>query len=148
MKYTRILFISRDDATLGPLAEAIFRNVCHEESVEVLSRGLVVLFEGPINPKVQVVLGSHGIEALSSTTRALSEQDFDRETLVLTMNPEQRDTFYASYPLIDVAVLNEFVGEQEIIDPYGGTLMDYEKCFEQLMVVLKKLAMKLEEKLN
>lgn len=148
MKYTRILFISRDDSTLGPLAETIFKSVCHDEQAEVLSRGLVVLFEGPINPKVQVVLGSHGLEALSTTTRALSEQDFDRETLVLTMNSEQRDAFYTAYPLIDVAVLNEFVGEQEIIDPYGGTLMDYEKCFEQLTVILKKLAMKLEEKLN
>ncbi|MBQ8280803.1 MAG: phosphotyrosine protein phosphatase [Lachnospiraceae bacterium] len=144
MKYSRILFISRDDSTLGPLAETIFKSVCRDQNVEVISRGLVVLFETPINPKVEVVLGSHGYEISGRTTKALSEQDFDRNTLVLTMYEEQRKAFYESYPLINVAVLSDFVGEDEIIDPYGGTLMDYEKCFGQMTVILKKLALMLD----
>ena len=144
MKYSRVLFISRDDSTLGPLAAAIFKSICKDESIEAFSRGLVVLFEAPVNPKVEVVLGSHGIEVVSATAKALTEQDFDRNTLVLAMNESQRDVFYESYPLINVAVLNEYVGEAEILDPYGGSLMDYEKCFGQLTVVLKKLAMILE----
>ncbi|MGN0165375.1 MAG: phosphotyrosine protein phosphatase [Lachnospiraceae bacterium] len=146
MKYSRILFISRDDTTLGPLAAAIFKSLCRNENPpEILSRGLVVLFEGPLNPKVEVVLGSHLIEPVSSTTKALSEQDFDRDTLVLTMSEEQKKSFYEAYPLIKVAVLNEYVGEAEIFDPYGGTLMDYEKTFGQLTIILKKLALMLED---
>lgn len=144
MKYRRVLFISRDDSTLGPLAAAIFKNICSDKQAEVLSRGMVVLFESPINPKVQVILGSHEIEVLCPTSTPLTEQDFDRDTLVLTMNEEQRASFYFAYPLIDVAVLSDFVEEQELIDPYGGTLMDYEKCYEHLTVVLKKLDLKLE----
>ncbi len=145
MKYRRVLFISRDDSAMGPLAASVFRSICSDKQAEIISRGLVVLFESPINPKVSVVLGSHELEAVSPTSTALSEQDFDRDTLVLTMSEEQRASFYSAYPLIDVAVLWDYVEEQEIADPYGGTLMDYEKCYEQLAIVLKKLDLKLAD---
>lgn len=145
MRYTRILFIGRDNSTLGPFAESIFKSIWHDERVEIISRGRVVLFEAPVNPKIEVVLGSHDIPLTCSVTKPLTEEDFDRNTLVLTMNEDQRQEFFEAYPLIDVAVLSDYVGEAEIEDPYGGTLMDYENCFVRLSVILKKLALKLEE---
>ncbi len=147
MRYSRILFICRDNTTLGPMAEAMLKSIMSNSEVEIISRGMVVLFEGPINSKVEVVLGSHGLEVNTQITRPVTEQDFDRNTLVLTMTKCQQEEFYLRYPLIDVAMLSEFVEEQEILDPYGGNLMDYEKCFGQLMIILKKLAVKLEKEI-
>lgn len=147
MRYSRILFICRDNTTLGPMAEVLLKSIMMNSEVEIISRGMVVLFEGPINSKVEVVLGSHGLEVSTPVTKSVTEQDFDRNTLVLTMTKHQQEEFYSKYPLIDVAMLSEFVEEQDIIDPYGGSLMDYEKCFGQLMVILKKLAVKLEKEI-
>jgi protein-tyrosine-phosphatase len=147
MKYGRILFVCRDNTTLSPLAEAIFHNAYTGEPVETGSRGVVVLFEVPINPKVNVVLGSHGMEAASATTKKLSSADINSKTLVLVMYQSEKDTLVKEYPDADIEVLSRLVNEEEIFDPYGGTLMDYEKAFGQLSIIIKKLIITLESNL-
>ncbi len=144
MKYDKVLFICRDNQTMGPMAEAIYKSICPVEGLEISSRGLVVLFEAPINPKVSVVLGSHGLAPASENSKGLDESDFTRATLVLTMNEKQRDMFHEKYPLIPAAVLSEYVGNMELTDPYGGSLMDYEKCFSELSLMLRKLTEQME----
>ena len=145
MKYKKIIFICRDNSTLSPLAEAIFKSICNEEEVIIESRGLVVLFEAPINPKIGVVLGSHGIEYSKERTKGLSEADFTRDTLVLAMNERSAKLCDERFPMIQVATLYDFVGEKEVEDPYGGNLIDYEKCFSEMSVVLRKLSERLGE---
>ena len=144
MKYDKVLFICRDNQTMGPMAEAIYKSICPFENLEIASRGLVVLFEAPINPKVSVVLASHGLEPASETAKGLDESDFTRSTLVLTMTESQRDMFHEKYPLISTAVLSEYVGEKEASDPYGGSLICYEKCFSDLSLMLRKLSEQIE----
>lgn len=131
--------------TLGPMAEAILKSICQDSEVEIASRGLVVLFPGPINPKVEVVLANHGLEASSEIARQLVESDFNRETLVLSMNARERDMFHSRYPLISVATLGDFIGEKDVDDPFGGSLIDYEKCFQNLSVMIRKLKERAEE---
>ena len=131
---------------MGPMAEAIYKSINTDEKVDILSRGLVVMFPAPINPKTEVVLGSHGLEAVNKTAQALTDEDIIAEgTLVLCMDETQREMFHDRYPLINAAVLTEYVGEPELEDPYGGTLMDYEKCFSSLSLALRKLNAKLSE---
>jgi len=127
------------------MAEAIFKNICKLPELGISSRGMVVLFETPINPKVEVVLGSHGLKASSPTTKGLSEKDFTSSTLVLALGSNELDYFREKYPLINAALLHEFVGSPEPSDPYGGTLIDYETSFNELSVILKKLEIMIEE---
>ncbi|MCR4841476.1 MAG: hypothetical protein K5848_08055 [Lachnospiraceae bacterium] len=145
MKYDKILFLSHDNSTTGPMAEAIFKNICKLPELTITARGAVVLFETPINPKVEVVLGSHGLTPVSGTTRPLTEKDFTSSTLVLAIGQPELEFFRERYPLINAARLNEFVGAPEITDPHGGSLIDYENCFAQLSVMLKKLEIMIEE---
>ena len=46
---------------MGPIAETIFKNSNHGLEMEVCSRGLVVLFPEPVNPKAETLLATHGL---------------------------------------------------------------------------------------
>ena len=46
----------------------------------------------------------------------------------------------------NVFTIKEFNGEEgEVKDPYGGTLVDYEECFTELLRLIKKTIYKLDE---
>ena len=145
MKYRKIIFVCRDNSTLSPMAEAIYKSICTYEDVSILSRGLVVFFKSPINPKVEVTLSSHGIKDVKQKTEPLEEADLEHGTLVLAMDKRQKMLFHEKYPLIEISTLCEYVGEKEIEDPYGGNLMDYDKYFSEMSLVLRKLSDRLEE---
>jgi protein-tyrosine-phosphatase len=63
------------------------------------------------------------------------------------MYQSEKDTLVKEYPDADIEVLSRLVNEEEIFDPYGGTLMDYEKAFGQLSIIIKKLIITLESNL-
>ena len=47
----------------------------------------------------------------------------------------------------DLYTLSEFVGENgDVVDPYGGTLAEYEACFTELVRLVKKTVYKINEK--
>ena len=77
------------------------------------------------------------------------EEDFSEDTLVLTMEAQQRQKILETFPNAreeDVQVLTELVGDElEIIDPYGGTLQSYGLCYETLNKSIKKLIKLLNE---
>ena len=116
-KYDRLIFVSSSDTALGPMAEAILQSKFLLEELEITSKGVVVLFPEPINPKAEAVLVSNG----------------------LTMKNHMSD------PLL-IPVLNEYVGVREgISNPYGGSLADYGKCFAELEALIAKLVVQLNE---
>ena len=46
----------------------------------------------------------------------------------------------------NVFTIKEFNGEEgEVKDPYGGTLVDYEECYNELLRLIKKTIYKLDE---
>lgn len=52
-KYDRLIFVSSSDTALGPMAEAILQSKFLLEELEITSKGVVVLFPDPINPKAR-----------------------------------------------------------------------------------------------
>ena len=75
--------------------------------------------------------------------------DFGEDTLVLTMEAQQRQKLLEMFPEAkeeNVQVLTELVGDElEILDPYGGTLQSYGLCFETMNKSIKKLVKLLNE---
>lgn len=145
MKYDKIVFLTKDDSSLGPMAAAALKKIRPE--LDVCSRGLVVLFEAPVNPKAEVVILSHDAELLSKRSKAISDMDVTRSALVVTMNESDKARFHETYSLIDAEVLNEYIDESPIDDPYGGELLVYEKCYERLFVMVKKLLLRLDKEI-
>lgn len=145
MQFTRLIFVSTDNTCSSPLAEAIYHSLVSEDYLEVLSRGLVVLFEEPINPKAALVAQNHQLSVEEHRSAALSHEDITGETLILTMSEKQKQTVLEDYKeAAYVFTLNEFSGEiKEVIDPYGEGLLEYEELYIALARMVKKTVVRL-----
>ena len=129
----------------SPMAASIFNSRRPdrdtENGIEAQSRGLVVLFPEPYNPKVINVLKENGIEVSGENARQLTEDDFGEDTLVLVMTEEQKRRVLADYENAqNVYTVGEFTGEiEDIPDPYGGTIDDYAQCFINMAYFINRV---------
>lgn len=148
-EYNRIIFVGQSGTTREPMAKGILEDFTLAKPVEVLARGLVVLFSEPMNQKAEAVLISNGITLEGFTSKALVAEEITPDTLILTMEYVQKDKLMELFPDTDpqnVHVLTEFVGDElEILDPYGGALPSYGLCYETLRKSMKKLVKILNE---
>ena len=147
-QYDRLIFVSNSDTALGPMAEAIMQSKYLLDEMEITSRGAVVLFPEPINPKAEVVLNGHGMTMEHHMSAPLLREDFDSRTLILAMSGSVLQKLTGQFEETEdfARVLNEFVGmEREVADPYGGAIEDYEQSFAQLETMLSKLVVQLNE---
>lgn len=146
-KYNKLIFVCTGNTCRSPMAEVIYKNLDKESDIKVLSRGLVVLFGEPINPKAEVVLKKHDLETNNHTSKGLREADIDDNTLILTMTEAHKrkikDTFEEAK---NVYTIKEYAGESgDVVDPYGGSLVEYEECYIELARLVKKTVYKLNE---
>lgn len=147
--YKRIVFVAGSGTCRAPMAAGILREYTLKNPVEIIVRGLVVLFPEPLNQKAEAVMISNGTNLEGYMSSQICEEDFDNDTLVLTMEAHQRQKIldkYAAARPDNVQVLTELVGDElEIIDPYGGTLQSYGLCYETLNKSIRKLVKLLNE---
>lgn len=147
-RYDRLIFVSNSDTAIAPMAEAILQSKYLLEELEITSKGIVVLFPEPINPKAEAVLVSNGLTMKGHMSDPLLREDFDERTLVLTVSEGVRQKILKEYEpeSTNIYVLNEYVGEaHEVIDPYGGALAEYGQCFAELEALIAKLVIQLNE---
>lgn len=145
--YDRIIFVCEGNHSKGPMAETIYKSLTENESIPAISRGLVVLFSEPVNEKAVSVLENHGLTCAVEFSKELTKDDITENALILTMTDKQKKQTLDKYKIEnDIFSIKEFNGEEgEVKDPYGGTLVDYEECYNELLRLIKKTIYKLDE---
>jgi protein-tyrosine-phosphatase len=139
-KYEKVIFVCTGNTCRSPMAEALLKNLIQEDEIEIQSRGLIVLFSEPINPKSEEVLKNHNIAINGHTTKQFKASEVTESTLILTMTYKQKLKLMLDYGIENnIYSIKEYVGEiGDVGDPYGGTVLDYEECFEELALLVKK----------
>ena len=128
-RFNKVIFVCMGNTCRSPMAATIMSNLMPEMRSE--SRGMVVLFPEPYNPKAVAVASRHGMI-----------MPFSVDTLVLTMNLSMKQKMYDTFDkAINVFTLGELAGEGEVEvpDPYGKGLEEYNRCFEQLYSLVAKV---------
>ena len=145
--YDRIIFVCEGNHSKGPMAETIYKSLTENESIPAISRGLVVLFSEPVNEKAVSVLENPGLTCAVEFSKELTKEDITENALILTMTDKQKKQAIDKYEIEnDIFSIKEFNGEEgEVKDPYGGTLVDYEECYNELLRLIKKTIYKLDE---
>ena len=145
--YDRIIFVCEGNHSKGPMAETIYKRLTENENIQAISRGLVVLFSEPVNEKAVSVLENHGLTCAVEFSKELTKEDITENALILTMTDKQKKQAIDKYEIENnIFSIKEFNGEEgEVKDPYGGTLVDYEECYNELLRLIKKTIYKLDE---
>ena len=93
-EYHQIFFVSTTNTCRGYMAEVLMRKELLERGIKevtVCSRGLIVLFSEPINPKAVLVMKNNELPVEEEyLTQALTEEDVKNSDLILTMTEEQK----------------------------------------------------------
>ncbi len=138
----KVIFVCSDNTCASNMAEAIFKSILGDVDINVCSRGMVVLFPEPVNPKAVAVLKARELIMESSESEGLTFSDLEGHPLILTMTETQRNRLLESYPgAADVFTLREFVGSSgDISLPVGGSLADYGAFYEHMDLLTKMAA--------
>ena len=80
-------------------------------------------------------------------SKELTKEDITENALILTMTDKQKKQAIDKYEIENnIFSIKECNGEEgEVKDPYGGTLVDYEECYNELLRLIKKTIYKLDE---
>lgn len=140
-RYHKIILAGEDNICESIMAEAILKNVAADRPLEIISRGLVVLFPEPVNPKVLEVLGANHLKASKSYSEELTINDITEQTLILTLKESQAQKIVATMdPACDVATLRGFVGYKGDPVTPSGDMSNYQAAFEHLDLLVKAAA--------
>ena len=127
--WDKVIFVCKSGTCRAPMAAALLRECSMKREIEILARGLVVLFPEPLNQKVDAILISNGINMEGYMSEQLVAEDVDEHTLVLVMEEKllpQAAAILGEDKMSQVHVLTALVGEElEIMDPYGAPLPSY-----------------------
>ena len=127
MEYNKLIFVAQTGTCREAMAAGIMGDFTLRHPLEILSRGLVVQFQEPMNQKAEAVLISNGINMENYVSQQLTEEDLTEDALVITMEEIHRERILEQFENAvpeNIQVLTKYVGDElEILDPYGGVVV-------------------------
>ena len=142
-----ILFVCSGDTCRSTMASAIMKDKISKQNSKKFncsSAGLFVGQETAMNENAKKVLKRMDIKIPRHKATQLTETMIARYNYVLTMTQEQKQTILNRFPYFkNVYSLKEFVGADNIADPYGKGEAQYYNVARYLNLVIDKVIDKL-----
>ena len=127
--FDKVIFVCNGNTCRSPMAATVMANI--KQDIISESRGMVVLFPEPYNPKAVAVAAKHNIIIPNNSAKQLLNEDFGNDTLVLAMDSSMKQKIYDEYSeAINVYTLSE----------YGKGMDEYNACFEIIQSLVTNVA--------
>jgi protein-tyrosine phosphatase len=146
----KLLFVCSGNTCRSPLAEGIARKILREglpEKIDISSAGSTAVDGVPASPLAVEVAGKHSIDLSKHRARLLNRRLVKSADLIIAMGSKHRDTVGVIEPtaLGYTYLLTDFCeGEfEDIPDPIGLSVEEYEKTYRILENCIRGLAEKL-----
>jgi len=141
LSYRKIVIVGENNICHSFMCEVVLRGLLRKKNIteiEVVSRGLVVLFSEPVAPMAAAILTGHGYIIEDFRSSQLTEEDMDTADLVLSLKEDQAERIHQDYTSSTACMsLGTFLDvDTSIPDVSGGSNEDYSRCLviiEQLM---------------
>lgn len=142
-----VLFVCSGDTCRSAMAAAIARDKVNKKNFKGLncsSSGLFVTNEINMNEKARMALKALKVPVGKHKATQLTELLIKNSNYVLTMTEEQKQTILNRFPYFrNVYSLKEFVGAENISDPYGKSEAEYYSTAIYLEVIVDKVLEKI-----
>mgnify|MGYP000514747213 CR=1 FL=1 len=148
IKYNQIVFIDEEDTSFAPFAAKLLEKKLRDRriyQIETSSRGTVVLFDEPANPKVSEIAWSFGINLSQHRSKELEPEIFNDTSLFLCLDNRSRlKALEKCLKAADIYTLREYVMEQgDVFHPVGGSIEQYETACRNVERLVDLLLVKL-----
>ncbi|MBC7189998.1 threonylcarbamoyl-AMP synthase [Candidatus Aerophobetes bacterium] len=148
----RVLFVCTANMCRSVMAEAFFKSFVlpeKEEKFEVYSAGIFALSGSKPSEKTLKTMEKRGINIGEHLSTPLNEKLIKKSDLILVMEKEQKEHILRVFPQAKYKtwLLKEFSSgkEEEVSDPTGSSLEEYEKVACQLEEEIRKILKKMGE---
>ena len=144
----RVLFVCTGNTCRSPMAEAILKNKGIPQ-LEVKSAGIYAADGQAASHYAREVLAEANIRH-QHQSKQVSSEDVEWATHILTMTESHATAIRGFFPEYSdkVFTLKEFVGAstqgKDVLDPYGGSKVDYYNTFVELKNLIDSFANKIK----
>lgn len=146
MDYRKIIIVGENNVGRSFMAECILRGILQKrncQNIEVVSRGLVVLFSEPVAPGAAKILREKGYRIEDFRSSQLTEEDLASADLVLTVTTGLAEQIKESFDVQTTSCMSvgTFVDtEEKIPEVTEEDAETYQLCFDILEPLMEAAA--------